>query len=133
MKLPFRAQGFALPAVIFMMVVVTLLITYMARIQNTQSATGDLRLQGTRAYWAAKAGVEWAAYQVNRNNNCAAATGTLVLNGFQVAVACASRSYTEAGNTVSLYQVSVLAQSAGSVSDPDYVSRQITLVLNVES
>ena len=133
MKKSLGVRGFALPAVIFLMVIVTLLITYLARIQNTQSAVGDLRLQGSRAYWAAKAGAEWAAYQININNSCAAATGNLTINGFQVAIGCNASSYIEAGNTVTLYDVSVLAQSGGMVSGPDFVSRQITLVLNVEN
>ncbi|RLT97933.1 MAG: pilus assembly protein MshP [Ketobacter sp.] len=128
-----RNQGIALPAVIFMIVIVALLVGAMARILNVSSAITDIRLQSSRAFWAAKAGSEWAAYQIHANGNCAAATGTLSINGFSVQVGCASADYDEAGNTVRVYEVNVQAQSAGSPTDLDYVSRQLTVVLNVES
>lgn len=128
-----RTQGIALPAVIFMIVIVALLVGAMARMLNVSSAITDIRMQSSRAFWAAKAGAEWAAYQINANGNCAAATGSLSINGFSVQVGCSSADYNEAGNTVRVYEVNVQAQSAGSPTDLDYVSRQLMVVLNVES
>ena len=131
-----NSDGFALPAVIFMMVIVTLLIVAMVRIQVTQSATTDLRLLGTHAYWAAKSGAEWAAYQIHRSApgaGCTNAIGTMTIDGFQVSVSCSSNSYLEGGNSVYLYQIIVLSTSGAAVGSPDYVSRKLTMVLNVES
>lgn len=128
--------GFALPAVIFMMVIVTLLIAYMVRIQVTQSATTNMRLLGTQAYWAAKSGAEWAAYQIHRSApgaGCSNATGAMTIDGFQISVGCSSNSYLEGGKNVYLYQIVVLSTSGAAVGSPDYVSRKLTMVLNVES
>ena len=126
-------KGIALPAVIFMIVIVALLVGAMSRMLNVSSGITDIRIQSSRAFWAAKAGTEWAAYQINANGNCAAATGSFSVNGFSVAVSCTSVDYNEAGNTTRVYSVDVQAQSSGSPSDLDYVSRQLTVVLNVES
>ncbi|NIR92194.1 MAG: hypothetical protein GWO08_00525, partial [Gammaproteobacteria bacterium] len=79
-------SGIALPAIIFMIVIVALLVGSMAQILNLSSGMTDIRLQSARAYWAAKAGAEWAAYQVNVNNDCTAATGSQNINGFTVSV-----------------------------------------------
>lgn len=130
-----KQRGFALPAIIFLMVIVTLLIGYMARIQSSQAAANSLRIEGTRAYWAAKAGSQWAAYQINvsTSNTCAPAVGTLSINGFQVAMSCTVSSYTEGSNTIYLYEVTALAQNAFTVDSLDYVSRQITTVINEEN
>lgn len=125
-------KGFALPAMIFLMVVVTLLIGYMARIQSSQAAVSGLRIQSTRVFWAAKAGTEWAAFQLINNPSCAAATGSLTINGFQVSVSCNSNSYTEGGSTVFMFEITALAQNAVPVDSLDYVSRQVTTVLHVE-
>lgn len=126
-------KGIALPAIIFMIVVVALLVGAMAQILNVSSGIVDIRTQSSRAFWAAKAGAEWAAYQINSSNTCAAATGTLSINGFQVTVTCNSADYNEAGSTVRVYELDIQARSAGSPVDLDYVSRQLTVVMNVES
>lgn len=132
-----KMRGFALPAVIFLMVIVTLLIAYMARIQVAQSADVDMRLLAVKAYWAAKAGGEMAAYRINSSavpaNGCTAAAGTQTIDGFQVSVGCQSNSYAEGSGTVTVYEVTVQATSGAAVTSQEYVSRQLTLVLNVES
>lgn len=126
-----KSSGFALPAVIFMMVIVVLLIGYMVRMLNTQSAINDMQLLGTRAFWAAKAGAEWAAYRINQSGACA--SDTLTVDSFTVTVSCASSSYVEAGNTVTVFEVNVDAQHPAGPGSADYVSRQLNLVLNAET
>lgn len=133
MRLRQPHSGFALPAIVFMIVVVALLVAAMSQILNVSSGITDIRTQSARAFWAAKAGAEWAAYQINSANSCASATGNLNINGFQVAVVCNSTDYTEAANTVRVYEVNIQAQSTGSSANVDYVSRSLTVVLNVES
>lgn len=124
-------RGFALPAVIFMMVIVVLLISYMVRMLNTQSAINDMQLLGTRAFWAAKAGAEWAAFRINRSGSCAA--DTLSIDGFTVVVSCVSNSYAEGSGTVTVFEVNVNAQHPAGPGSADYVSRQLNLVLNAET
>ncbi|HAG95002.1 MAG TPA: hypothetical protein DCL78_12850, partial [Gammaproteobacteria bacterium] len=65
-------------------------------------------------------------------DTCAPAAGTYTINGVQVVVNCSSLDYNEAGNTTRVFQVDVRAQSGGAPSDLDFVSRQLTVVLNVE-
>jgi len=125
-------SGIALPAIIFMIVIVALLVGAMAQLLNVSSGVTDIRLQSAKAFWAAKAGVERAAYHVNATAACAPAAGTYTINGFQVLVNCSSVDYNEASNTVRVFQVDVSAQSAGSPTGLDYVSRQLTVVMNVE-
>jgi len=57
-------SGFSLIAAIFLLVVLALMGTLIVSITSMQSASGQLDLSGVRAYQAARAGTEWAAYQV---------------------------------------------------------------------
>src|SRR5918911_3582142 len=60
-----KAQsGFSLIAAIFLLVVLALMGTFIVSITGMQSASGQLDLSGVRAYQAARAGTEWAAYKV---------------------------------------------------------------------
>ncbi|MEZ5507511.1 MAG: hypothetical protein R3F38_16745 [Gammaproteobacteria bacterium] len=77
-------------AVIFLMVVVALLVAYMSRLLTSETAAGNLALLGTRAYWAAQAANEWAAYEINRNSSCPAAPANFTINGFRIAFSCAA-------------------------------------------
>ena len=80
-------SGIALPAIIFMIVIVALLVGAMAQLLNVASGVTDIRLQSSRAFWAAKAGVERAAYHINATDTCAPAAGTYTINGVQVVLA----------------------------------------------
>lgn len=128
MNRPTFQSGFALPAVIFLMVIVVLLITYMARMANTQASINDMQLLGVRAFWAAKAGGEWAANRIHTSGTCA--SDTLTIEGFSVAVTCVTASYSESGSAVQVYEVTVTAQHPAGADGADYVSRQLKLVLN---
>src|SRR5919199_5680572 len=57
-------SGFSLIAAIFLLVVLALMGTLIVSITGMQSASGQLDLSGVRAYQAARAGTEWAAYRV---------------------------------------------------------------------
>ena len=123
------ARGFTIVAAIFLLVVLAALGAFVLTISNAQHMTSAQDLQGARAYQAARSGIEWGAYQVVRNSSCAASTpispgGTL--GGINVAVVCTSAgwTYTEAGNSVTLYQITATA-SQGTLGSASYVERQI--------
>ena len=60
-----RAQhGFAIVSAIFLLVVLGTLGAFMVALSTVQHTTSTQDLQGTRAYQAARAGIEWGAYQV---------------------------------------------------------------------
>ena len=132
-----KQRGFSIITAIFLIVVLAALGAFavsMFRVQQTTAAFDEL---GTRGYQAAQAGIEWGAWQVLIGpGTCAAATGSLALPGslssFTVTVACASMVHTEAGNTVTIYQLTATAcnQPAGGACPnpapgPDYVERQV--------
>ena len=56
-------------------------------------------------------GLEWGLTRVNSAGACPAAT-TLAIDGFSVAVTCASSTYTEAGASPTLFQLQAIALGA---------------------
>ena len=52
-------RGFAAIAAIFLVVVLAALGGFMLTFSNTQQLTSAQDVQGSRAYWAARAGLEW--------------------------------------------------------------------------
>lgn len=130
-------RGFSIVTAIFLIVVLAALGAFavsMFRVQQSSAAFDEL---GARGYQAAQAGIEWGAWQVLQGpGTCAAATGNLVLPGsltlFTVTVGCASTAHTEAGNPVTIYQLTATACNqpvAGACPNPapgvDYVERQV--------
>src|SRR3954469_7621473 len=109
---PRRQRGFLVMAGIFLIVVVGAYVAYLATQSNVQQITSLDDLQSARAYQAARAGLEWGAYQVIRSNGaCAASTdktfpaGT-TLAAFTATVTCtASGALTEGGATLVVYKV----------------------------
>src|SRR5512141_963987 len=88
--------GFSLVSAIFLLVVMAFLGAAMVTFSANQQKSAAMDVMGSRAYQAARAGVEYGAYQVLRVDPavCAGATilpaGTLAgtLGGFVVVVTC---------------------------------------------
>lgn len=125
-------RGFSLISAIFLLVVIAALGTFAVTLSTTQQQSAALDVMGSRAYQAARAGIEWGAYQVLVNNACSsqALTGLPnTLSGFTVNVACTAYPvYNEAGNTVNMYQLSSTA-SQGTQGTPNYVERNLTVTI----
>ena len=128
-----RAEaGFVLPTAIFLLVVLAALATYMVSLSRTSHISGALDIQGSRAYLAARAGIEWAAWQVVQNPtpSCTASATTLVFpagmfSTFSVNVICEpSGPYADGADTVTVYKVTSTATS-GVAGETDYVDRQL--------
>ncbi len=58
-----KARGFALPAAIFILVVLAALGTFAASLSSLQHSGLAIDVQGVRAYQGARAGLEWGLYQ----------------------------------------------------------------------
>lgn len=128
-------SGFVLPTAIFLLVVLAALATYMVSLSRTSHISSALDIQGARAYQAARAGIEWAAWQVVdpqtvppvSTTPCPAPT-TLTLAGtlaaFNVDVTCIRTSATDGADAVAIYQITSTARS-GAPGEVDYVDRQI--------
>ena len=93
---------------------------------------------GTRAYHAARAGIEWGAFQVLPGTAGAycqlgATTQTLApmpntLAGFNVVVGCASSLHIEGAATVTIYQLTSTARW-GTAGTPSFIERQISVTI----
>ena len=137
-----KAQaGFSLPAAIFLLVVLWLLGAFIVSITGTQQSGLLLDVQGSRAYQAARTGVEWAAHNVLDPNNtggaalpsCPASPTTLPalagsLATFSVTVSCSETTTTEGNRNVRVFLI-VSRASSGTPSTPTYIEREVQAVL----
>lgn len=121
MKTPMRMRrqrGFLIIAAVFLLVVLSGLAVYLGLVSRTSQAASAGDLQATRAYQAARTGIEWAAYQILRDpvggtfkTGCdgAGATRNLTfgstLSDFTATVTCSSASLTEGGSTILSYKI----------------------------
>ena len=125
-------RGFALVIAIFIVVVLALIGIMMVTIGGVQRATAAAAAQGTRAYYAARSGIEWGAFQALQNGNCAPSTSFPLavtgLNGFTVTVQCSSTQHRERSDTYNVYVITSTAVS-GAFGTSDYVSRQLRVTL----
>jgi MSHA biogenesis protein MshP len=132
---PRAESGFVLPTAIFLLVVLAALGAYMVTLSRTSHISSALDIHGARAYQAARAGIEWAAWQVNdplalqpSPAPCPASPATLALGGtlaaFDVQVSCSRTLQTDGADTVAIYQITSTA-TAGAVGELDRVDRQI--------
>jgi MSHA biogenesis protein MshP len=122
-----RQGGFALVAAIFLLVVLALLGIFIVRVSGVQHQTVNIALLGSRAFEAARTGIEWGAFQALDSASCTTTTLNLTeggLNGFDVDVTCSSSTHTETGDTYNVYLLDVTA-SAGTYGTPDFVSRRM--------
>lgn len=113
---------------IFLLVTLAALGTFMVSFSTVQHATSAMDVQGSRAYQAARAGIEWGVYQVLRNSSCAASTPLTLagdLAGFTVTATCgASPAYTEGAASVTVYTLTATA-SQGTPGSIGYAERQV--------
>ena len=132
-------QGFSLISAIFLLVVIAALGTFAVTLSTTQQQSDALDVLGARGYQAARAGIEWAAFNVTQSpanapaawSGCAQNTtplGTLGgnLSAFTVTVNCAAASYVEAASTIWIYDISAVAVTGGSPGSPGYIERVIS-------
>jgi MSHA biogenesis protein MshP len=130
------AQGFVLPAAIFLLVVLGGLAAWMMQLTTSTQAQDALAIEGERAYRAAEAGLEAGIYAARVNSSCAAQTLTFTgaLSRFTASVTCAATAANEAGMAITFYKIISIAcnqPNAGvcpnaAPSLPEYAERQIT-------
>ncbi len=147
---PRRQRGFSIVTAIFLIVVLGLLAVFIVAVVGLQQQSQALDVQGVRAYQAARAGLEWGAYQVLDPNNslpgvggtpnlppCPAASTNLTglggsLSVFTVTITCnaaINAPTTEGNRNVGAYQVIATACNEAPCPNPTpsagYVERQI--------
>lgn len=120
-----RAQrGFSLVAAIFLLVVLAALGAFMVTFSNTQHLTSAQDVQGSRAYWAARAGVEWAVSKIKTSSGCAGPPASI--DGFTLSVTCNSQAYDEGGATRTVFRITSVASSGGGVGSLGRIERSVS-------
>jgi len=127
-----------LPVAIFLLVTLAALVGYSMRLSLLAQMGTIQDVQGANAYLAARAGVEWAAFQVlgpgtNDMKACIASPTTLTINNFTVLLTCSQTVPIpkDKGNTqdIGIYSVTSTA-SIGAVGAQDRIERQIAVTLS---
>jgi MSHA biogenesis protein MshP len=148
-------RGFSLVTAVFLIVVLGMLGVFVVAVVSLQQSSQSLDLQGVRAYHAARAGIEWGAYQVLEPNaslgtcgppvampDCPATNPThLALAGslatFTVTVQCTLRANTTEGNrSVRVFEIVATAcnepnagSCVGAGPSTGFVARSVTATL----
>jgi MSHA biogenesis protein MshP len=135
-------HGFSIITAIFLLVVLSFLGIAMVSLSTSQHQGAAMDVMGSRAYQAARAGIEWQAfYVVNSASNAANAVpqcgtnnlGALggTLSPFTVIVNCAAASHVEGANTLWIYDVSAVActeaNCPSATPGQNYVERVISV------
>ncbi len=128
-------QGFAAIVVIFLVVVLAALGGFMLTFSNVQHLTAAQDLQGSRAYWAAHAGLEWGMGSVLRHREatvCPASStispsGALLFEGgFSVVVTCTLLPYEEVRELRKIYWFTSVANNATTPGSVGFIERSLS-------
>jgi MSHA biogenesis protein MshP len=108
------ARGFTMVSALFILVVLVALGAALAGISSRQHLGAAAELEAARAYQAARAGLEWAAFEVLRNPAPPAAapacpaTASFTapgLEAYTVTVSCTRTSASDGPSTLAFYQL----------------------------
>ncbi len=148
-----RERGFSIVTAIFLVVVLAAVGVFILSVTGLQQSSQSLDVQGVRAYQAARAGIEWSAFQVLDPNNalnpatcsplvmpaCPASPTTLPalagsLSPFTVTVTCAATPATEGNRDIRVFEVVSTACNQSPCPNPapaaGYVERRLTATLS---
>lgn len=133
-------RGFALVTAVFLIGILAAISVFMIGLRLYQDSSVSLDTLGTRAYAAAKAGVEWGAYQALRPGPCAAGVNSFALGGtlagFTATVTSTPTTYNEGGVTVTVCTIVANACNSpgaggacpNAAGGQNYAERQITIM-----
>ena len=147
--LPVRAamRGFTTITAIFLIVVLSALGAFMVVFTGLQQTTIQADVQGVRAYYAARAGINWALYRAldpdatiapGAASFPACPAGTLntlggSLSPYTVVITCGITSATEANREIRVYQITATAcnQATCPAGSPPsgYVERRVIVTV----
>lgn len=131
MKMTSRHQhGFAAIAAIFLVVILAALGGFMVTFSNAQQLTSAQDLQGSRAYWAARAGLGWGVAQVTATPASCPTGAPANVEGFALTVTCTRSSYTDGAGIVVVYRFESRA-SAGVAGNANYIERSVSAAVEL--
>lgn len=120
---------------LFLLVVLGAMCAFVMALSTTAQQSATLDYQGSRAYQAARGGMEYALYQALSADVCTSSNLTLdgTMTDFAINLQCTRSTHNQAGNTVTVYQVVSTAcnLAAGATCGPsqrsaNYVERQVS-------
>lgn len=120
-----RQRGFAAIAAIFLVVLLAALGGFMVTLSNTQQLNAVQDLQGSRAYWAARAGVSWGVAKVIATPATCPSGAPASIDGFALALTCSRTVYTDGASSVVLYRFTAIA-SVGNAGAVNFVERSVS-------
>jgi|ABSR01.1.fsa_nt_gi MSHA biogenesis protein MshP len=129
-------RGFAAIAAIFLVVLLAALGGFMVTFSTSQQVTSAQDVQGSRAYWAARAGLEWAIVNVNTTPGvvCPNTVKTAMpgaptqIEGFDMVISCTRSNFTDGGASLVIYRMESQA-SLGSVGNVGFIERNVSASL----
>lgn len=131
-------RGFAAIAAIFLVVVLAALGGFMVTFSNTQQLTSSQDVLGSRAYWAARGGLEWAFAWIVESSPvapavlpvpvCPVAAPPATIETFSMSVTCTASTFLENGQSRILFRI-VSVASRGSVGSPGFIERSVTATM----
>ena len=124
-----KERGFAIVSAIFLLVALAALGAFMVTFSTTQNVTSTQDIQGSRAYWAAKGGIQWAAYAIVTNGACPAGQPSFS-DGFAVVVGCQANDYVDGLVNRRVFWVTSNASAGGAVGSTAYVEREVQAFLH---
>ncbi len=131
MRMTSRNQhGFAAIAAIFLVVILAALGGFMVTFSNTQQLTSAQDLQGSRAYWAARAGLGWGVAQITASPASCPTGAPASVEGFALTVTCSRSTYVDGVDTIVVYRFESRA-SAGSAGSSNYVERSVSAAVEM--
>lgn len=133
-------RGFAAISAIFLLVVLAALGGFMWTLSSSQQLSAAQDVQGSRAYWAARAGLEWALAAVAATAPVAPAELPLAtcpvtpapanVEGFALVITCTPQLYAEgAGVPKMIFHLKATAASAGAVGSVGHVERSVSATM----
>jgi MSHA biogenesis protein MshP len=140
----YRGQrGASIITAIFLLSVLAMLATFLVSVLGFQQKSTLLDIHGVRATQAARAGIEWGAYQVLRGGNvppaaCFGVTNLTFagtsLGDFTTTVTCTRTTHTELLTTVTMDQITAIACNSppcpnAAPTNADYIERQISTTI----
>lgn len=132
MHYPTKLQrGFVMMAGIFLLVVLAALGAYMVSFANTQKLNIAQDIQGSRAYWAARSGLEWAVSTILSSPPLCPSVSSLTVDDFNVSVSFTCQTYNESGFEKTLYWFNSIARSAGNVGGLGQVERSLSASIEI--
>lgn len=121
------ARGFSMPTAIFLLVILALLGAFMVSLSTTQNITSAQDVQGSRAYRAARGGIEWALFNLKPPATaCPAASTVLTIDGLSVTVDCSVTTHDEGGTPRYIFLVTSTATAGGAIGSLGRVERMVT-------